>query len=181
MAVSCFIGRVTLVHRSRPLMQSVAAVFGPFVENDWKMDTMVVYWMAFSSHGHARAWFQFVDDPSRSHNIACDVTVVCFLFPQIVEAVQACHAHGVVHRDIKDENVLVDMHTGRCYLIDFGSSDEMKTDAYEGYDGECGVILSKMCNDNVMHCLLAFRSTTTQISHLGVDQVLNQCRCCSGD
>jgi serine/threonine protein kinase len=42
-------------------------------------------------------------------------------FRQIVEAIQAIHALGVVHRDIKDENILVDVATNRLKLIDFGA------------------------------------------------------------
>ena len=30
-------------------------------------------------------------------------------FKQIVETVLACHSKGVIHRDIKDENILVDI------------------------------------------------------------------------
>ncbi|OQV24326.1 Serine/threonine-protein kinase pim-3 [Hypsibius exemplaris] len=65
---------------------------------------------------------------------ALDEFIARVFFRQIVETVVACHESGICHRDIKDENILVDMHTGRCYLIDFGSSEEMKPDSYEGYD-----------------------------------------------
>ena len=56
-------------------------------------------------------------------------------FKQIVETVLACHSKGVIHRDIKDENILVDIKTGKLKLIDFGSGafirDAEKTD-FEG-------------------------------------------------
>jgi len=32
-------------------------------------------------------------------------------FRQIVDTVMACHSQGVVHRDLKDENLLVDLNT----------------------------------------------------------------------
>jgi protein-serine/threonine kinase len=43
------------------------------------------------------------------------------LLGQLADAVRFLHSNGIVHRDIKDENVILD-GTGRCQLIDFGSS-----------------------------------------------------------
>jgi serine/threonine protein kinase len=43
-----------------------------------------------------------------------------YLFSQIVEAVRDAHAAGVVHRDIKPNNVVIDVSSSTAYLIDFG-------------------------------------------------------------
>ena len=43
------------------------------------------------------------------------------LFMQLVDTVIKCHEKGVVHRDIKDENILIDINTFKIKLIDFGS------------------------------------------------------------
>ena len=41
------------------------------------------------------------------------------IVPQICDALQYAHDHGVVHRDIKPENILLDKE-GRVKIADFG-------------------------------------------------------------
>jgi len=57
-------------------------------------------------------------------------------FIQLISTVQQIHAAGVVHLDIKDENVLLDLDTGQLQLIDFGSAAYLKNTIYTEFEGK---------------------------------------------
>lgn len=56
-------------------------------------------------------------------------------FQQIVETVAEIHRAGVVHLDVKDENILIDLNTGKLQLIDFGSGAYLKDGIYTEFEG----------------------------------------------
>lgn len=57
-----------------------------------------------------------------------------FIFKQVALSVYHLHKHGIVHRDIKDENVIVDEH-GVIKLIDFGSAAYLRLGPFDVFVG----------------------------------------------
>ncbi|XP_072547039.1 serine/threonine-protein kinase pim-1-like [Salminus brasiliensis] len=66
---------------------------------------------------------------SFSEEIASQIMV------QAVEAARTCHKRGVLHRDIKLENFLINMDTSELKLIDFGCGDWIKKSGYRDFSG----------------------------------------------
>lgn len=53
---------------------------------------------------------------------------------QLADALCFLHSHGIVHRDVKDENVVLGPN-GKCVLIDFGSSGLVKKNGWDTFSG----------------------------------------------
>ena len=57
------------------------------------------------------------------------------LFMQVVDTVVQCQQRGIVHRDIKDENLILNVVNGKLNLIDFGSGAFSQDEPFTEFDG----------------------------------------------
>lgn len=58
------------------------------------------------------------------------------IFLQVLVAVRHCHSCGVLHRDIKPKNIIINLATREIKLIDFGCSTFLRETVYTKFSGE---------------------------------------------
>jgi len=75
--------------------------------------------------------FDFISDSG-----ALKEDLAKYIFQQIVSTVIKVHKAGVTHRDIKDENILIDTRTYKVKLIDFGSGAKLHDEIFSDFDGK---------------------------------------------
>jgi serine/threonine protein kinase len=57
------------------------------------------------------------------------------IFSSVLDATQHIMACGVVHRDLKDENIIMNRDTGEAKIIDFGCGTLLRENAYRDFSG----------------------------------------------
>ena len=85
--------------------------------------------LVMEKHGFGMDLFEFIE---KSNGVA--EPLAAYIFKQILDALKYLHANGILHRDIKDENVVIDDRF-HAKLIDFGSAARLSDQPFSNFCG----------------------------------------------
>jgi serine/threonine protein kinase len=73
------------------------------------------------------------------------------IFRQLVQAVEHCHKSGIFHRDIKLDNILIDVNTHEVKLLDFDVSELAQYSPFKGNPGSPGYRSPEMYDGSIRY------------------------------
>lgn len=111
------------VERFRQEAKAIATLRHPHI--------VQVYDFATTEDGLHYMVMEFIDGMSLDHYLEqhpgpLPLNQACTLFRQVAEALHAAHEKGIIHRDVKPSNILIDRQ-GTAYLTDFGIAQILGT------------------------------------------------------
>ncbi|MDE3053301.1 MAG: protein kinase [Gemmatimonadota bacterium] len=109
--------------------RSVATVSHPNLVTFYELLSDGEQWLLSMEYVEGTDFARYV----RAHD-ACDVERLRHTLPQIIRAVQALHAAGLLHRDLKPSNVQVTPE-GHAVVLDFGLTAPLHARRFEGESG----------------------------------------------
>ena len=111
------------------IMEKVCHLDGVIALLDWyeKEDTFII---VMERPDPVKDLFDYISEKG-----VLSEAVAHNFFNQLVRTVMDMHKAGVVHRDIKDENILVDLKTNKIKLIDFGAGVFLGNEVYTSFNG----------------------------------------------
>lgn len=102
-----------------------------------------VHW-AGEAHGRLFIVMKYIEGETLRERLGrggrLDPEVAVEILEQVSGALGAAHERGLVHRDIKPGNVLLEAKTGRVYLTDFGLAKPVDDDVTEPGDRVMGTV-----------------------------------------
>ncbi|XP_032532912.1 serine/threonine-protein kinase pim-1-like isoform X1 [Chiroxiphia lanceolata] len=122
-------------------------------------------------------WFELpnsfllvMERPERSQDLSRFITAWWFLpeevawglFRQVLKAVRHCTSCGVLHRDIKPQNILLDLATSEAKLLDFGCGTFLRDTVYAQFAGTPSYSLPEWI------CFKRYRGEAATIWSLGI-------------
>ena len=111
------------------LMEQVKNVPGVIKILDWF--EMPESFLIVMEHCQGQDLFDFISE----HGVLKEPQAR-IIFKQLLEIVMMCHKNGVLHRDIKGENILIDTtNKNKVKLIDFGAGTDLHHGVYNDFDG----------------------------------------------
>jgi len=86
--------------------------------------------------GHCKDLFDFITDEHRRTGHGINEDLAKKIFEQVVETILDLDKADILHGDIKDENILIDVKTNEVKLIDFGAGNKKFDEKlYKTYHG----------------------------------------------